>query len=254
MGVKYLHFFAPDKLAIYPEMVGEPLPAYDRRPGHCIPASMGFPSFIANVEDAMFKDKDASRLYFKTDSHWTFWGAHRAYLSLCASLGIQPLADLTIRPYSEKSLAFDLGGKFNPKIKESGRFYNVEKYAKRTFANCLVQEIESGVAQVGDLHALTSVAFSNDSPAAIDASVIIFGDSFCEYRPYLLTGMLAETFKKVRFCWSASIDFKMIDRDKPDIVISEVAERFVKRIPDDSRDLEALAESRLIQCRTQQTP
>ena len=74
--------------------------------------------------------------------------------------------------------------------------------------------------------------------------LVLFGDSFCEVGQSLLTGLLAQTFREVHFFWSNSIDYGYIAEIKPDIVLSELAERFVKRIPDDERDLRSFAVTR----------
>ncbi len=45
--------------------------------------------------------------------------------------------------------------------------------------------------------------------------------------------MLAETFRCVHFVWSAAIDWALVARLRPDIVLTESAERFMTRLPDD---------------------
>src|SRR3984893_16906071 len=56
--------------------------------------------------------------------------------------------------------------------------------------------------------------------------------------------LVAQTFREVHFFWSNSIDYGYITETKPDIVLSELAERFVKRVPDDKRDLRSFALAR----------
>ena len=65
-------------------------------------------------------------------------------------------------------------------------------------------------------------------------TVLLFGDSFSEFRPHLLTAMLAETYRDLHFVWSASLDFDLIGHIRPQIVISEIAERLMATLPDDS--------------------
>ena len=74
--------------------------------------------------------------------------------------------------------------------------------------------------------------------------VALFGDSYCGVDQSLLTGLVAQTFREVHFFWSNSIDYGYITETKPDIVLSELAERFVKRVPDDKRDLRPFAVTR----------
>ena len=77
------------------------------------------------------------------------------------------------------------------------------------------------------------VHLRNDSPDARPETVLLFGDSFSEFRPHLLTAMLAETYRELHFVWSASLDFDLIGRFRPQIVISEIAERFMATLPGD---------------------
>ena len=73
---------------------------------------------------------------------------------------------------------------------------------------------------------------------------MLFGDSYAHFTPIMLTIMLAETFREVHFVWSASIDWGYVERARPDLVIVEIAERFMLRVPDDTFDLEAHAAER----------
>ena len=50
--------------------------------------------------------------------------------------------------------------------------------------------------------------------------------------------MFAETYAEVQFIWNANMDIDLVKSVKPDIVISELAERFMpKTIPTDSFSL-----------------
>ena len=75
--------------------------------------------------------------------------------------------------------------------------------------------------------------------------LLIFGDSFCEYRAHLLTGMLAETVRSVMFVWSSSIDWDIVRDYRPNVVLTEMAERFIATVPADDLDLRAHAERKL---------
>ena len=49
--------------------------------------------------------------------------------------------------------------------------------------------------------------------------------------------MLAESFSEVHFVWSASLDWSYIERVRPDILLFELAERFLARLPKDDFDV-----------------
>ena len=69
--------------------------------------------------------------------------------------------------------------------------------------------------------------------------VVLFGDSFSDYRPSSLTWLLAEEFSDVHFIWSAGLDFDYVQRVSATIVVSELAERFMSRLPQDDVIVEA---------------
>jgi hypothetical protein len=48
----------------------------------------------------------------------------------------------------------------------------------------------------------------------------------------------------VHFIWSTSLDWPYIERVRPDIVLTEVAERFMAQLPDDTFSVERYAQDR----------
>ena len=87
--------------------------------------------------------------------------------------------------------------------------------------------------------------FTNPSEEADPRRVLIFGDSAANYRSYLLTGMLAETFRHVHFAWAPFVDWPLVDRVRPDIVITELVERSMGWSPRDAQfDFEAISGGR----------
>lgn len=75
--------------------------------------------------------------------------------------------------------------------------------------------------------------------APIDKRVIVFGSSTSSdsnKRPYKLSYWGSRIFRDYKFVWSPEIDYRIVDKFSPDIVIGQVAERFLGRIPEDSLD------------------
>jgi len=87
------------------------------------------------------------------------------------------------------------------------------------------------------VHVGSQVAYKNDSAAAADKKIVIFGDSYASQRPDALTAMLAETVRDVEFIWSSNLDWAYIKRARPDVVIYELAERFMTIVPNDRLSL-----------------
>lgn len=253
LGICYLHLFAPEKLSVYPEYFNTDLQDASFHPlgrfsssyqKACSQTSSG--NRFVNPLNYFEKQKKFFQLYWKTDSHWRFEGCYCAYQLICSSLGVQAVQDLHTRPFSEGMVTFDLGGKLDPIVREKGRFYHLIKNAQRVGVNSIVEYKEANnLENEGRLHVGSNVIFRNEDANVCRKKVILFGDSFSEYRTTLLSGMLAETFEEFHFVWSTSLDYSYIERVKPDIVLSECAERFMARVPADDFDLENYSKQRL---------
>ncbi len=245
-GMAYRHLFVPDKLAVHPELFPS---VVGTAPGARILARAGrgpLGDCLVDAQAALRAAKHEAPVYLRTDSHWTFEGCFAAYAALCRSLGVVPRGGLVNRPAASVTLAMDLGGKFSPPVVEEATFRSILYNARRVEANAQVAALEqNGFADGAGLLGGTRVVFRNDSPGAEPRVLVLFGDSYSEFRPHMLTGLLAETFREVHFVWSPSIDLGYAERVGANIVVSEMAERFVKRLPDDSRDVVAWADERM---------
>ena len=250
-GVQYAHLFVPNKLTVYPEFSNLRLNQSSGGP------IREFMREVKNLDDAKYldcvidatpyltKQKIHKDLYYKTDTHWNEYGCYCAYQLLCSALGVIANKDLLSRKYSQGECVFDLGGKYTPPRKEIARFYNFISDSTRVYANEMVLHKEANsLENDGGLHVGSNVVYKNPN-AENRKTVILFGDSFSEYRTSLLTAMLAETFTEMHFVWSTSIDYDYIDAVKPDIVITEIVERFMPNVPVDNFNLERYVKKKL---------
>lgn len=246
-GIEYLHLGAPEKLTVLsqhylgtlPDIDGSPIMQLAQHHGHRVPC-------LLNVVPYLRRQSDEYPIYWKTDTHWSAWGSFLAYQQLCARLGLPTRTDLLSYPHHEGEIAMDLGAKMDPVVTENIRFYRFDQQSRRVYANPLVRYKEQGgFRNDGALHVGSNVIFRNDSPSADPRTVVLFGDSFSEYRNHLLTGMLAETVRELHFVWSSNIDHEYVRRVRPDIVITELAERFMTVVPKDDVDIDSLARDRI---------
>lgn len=77
-------------------------------------------------------------------------------------------------------------------------------------------------------HVGTHVQTINDS-AAINETVVIFGDSYSWNQDAGLVSFLSLRFRKVYFVWSKKVDWNLIEEIKPQHLILQSAERFLIR-------------------------
>jgi hypothetical protein len=78
LGARYFHFIAPDKLTVYRENYLGSLSNYDNRPSRTIPLALerrGLSSIYIDVTSQLIAERDARLLFYKTDTHWTPFGA-----------------------------------------------------------------------------------------------------------------------------------------------------------------------------------
>jgi alginate O-acetyltransferase complex protein AlgJ len=245
-GIEYFHMPAPEKITVLHKyfngdvenISGSPITQLSDRYQSEIPCFINpLPYFAEQPEE--------NPLFWKTDTHWSFWGSFAAYQLICDRLGIGKGVNFPDHPYQDVCRYCDLGMKLDEPVKETSRIFTVLQNAERVSCNKMVAfKEDNNLENAGNLHVGSSVVFRNEK--AIDPrKVVLFGDSFSEYRPLSLTGMVAETFAEVHFVWSSRLDFDFIDSVNPDIVISELAERFMTRVPIDDLELEEFVEQRI---------
>jgi hypothetical protein len=180
--------------------------------------------------------RDEEQLYYKTDTHWNPEGCFVAYKLLCERIGLRPNPALLTRPRREVESVLDLGLKMEPLIYEPLKLYDFTKDSRRTYSNIIARYLDTVTANAL-VHVGSHVAYRNDSPSAADKKILIFGDSYASQRSDALTAMLAETAREVEFIWSSNLDWAYIKRAQPDIVIYELAERFMTIVPSDELSL-----------------
>lgn len=199
---------------------------------------------VIDLVGPMRRARDSADLYYRTDSHWSSAGRMIAYQEICKAFGAPTVDDLYQRN-GESFLDYsgDLGGACVPPITEKATWHYVQRDAVRVYANPIVQYREH-IGQVGSLHTGSHAIFRNDK-APDPRKMFLFGDSYSHVAPIMLTAMLAETFRELHFVWSTSLDLGMIERVKPDLVLSAMAERFMYRLPhDETFDLKAYTDER----------
>lgn len=234
LGARYLHMTVPDKLSLLPEFVTLRLPHFDRRPTRLVASLLPGDGVNLDILPDLRKAAKQIPVFHRTDSHWTTAGCQAAYRRLCAVLGVEP-QDFSDRETNARHQALDLGGKLTPPIMETPVFTEIRKKSRRVAENEAVRYNEQTGFPEGKPHFVGCyVHMQNDSPDARPETVLLFGNSFSEFRPSMLTAMLAETYRDLHFVWSTRLDFALIERLRPQIVISQIAERFMGTLPVDT--------------------
>ena len=245
LGIRLAHVVVPEKLTVYADLCPELGVDWRLSPalrlGRLL-AARGNATWIDLVAP-MRAARDGTELYRRTDTHWSPEGCLLAYEAICRALGVAPRDDLLQRPSVEAELALDLGGKLDPPRLERVRVHTFQRDAARVHAGPLLAAHEAA-GRAEDLHVGAHAVFRNPTaPARI--RMVLFGDSCAHFAPIMLTGMLAETVAELHFIWSANLDWAYVERVRPDVLVCEMAERFLRRVPQDAFDLDAEQSARL---------
>jgi alginate O-acetyltransferase complex protein AlgJ len=241
-GARFAHLVVPEKLTIYGHKQAEPLVDPDLSPAIRLmqlfdadPARYGYVDLVT----LMRAHRDDIDLYWRTDTHWTPAGSLLAYEILCHALGLTPNDELASRPYHDVERLMDLGSKLDPREWELIREVEWRQDARRIYENAVVRALETP-RYGGEIHVGCHAVFKN--PRAPNACrLMLFGDSFSDPGPYHFTALLAETVTDLEFVWSANVDWGLVKRARPDIVVTQIAERYMALAPNDRFNLRITA-------------
>ena len=249
LGLRYVNVVVPDRIGLFAERVPVPITEVANYPGQrLLSALRKYPNALHHHLDlyqTIREHPNREELFWRTDTHWNTYGAFVAYQAICERLGLTFVADL-LDPNPETELTVrDLGQKVRPRVRELITKHRFEPKARREWCNPLVSFKEArGLTNEMSLHGGSMVTFTNEyAPNA--QHLMIFGDSYAEYRQHLLTGLLAESCQRTTFIWSGGVDRRLVERTRPDILVTEKAERFLYTVHPDHVDVTALAEQRI---------
>lgn len=245
LGIRYLHTLVPEKLSVYDDRTDDLRYDPGQSPARLLARRLrDNPAFVDLLAPMRAARNGPVPLYYRTDTHWNYDGCLLAYRVLLRACGAVPPADIGARIRFETTRVRDLGEKLRDWPPETASHAAIDRDAQRVHAGALVSAYEAA-GRAADLHVGAHVTFRNESPGADPRTLVLFGDSYAHFAPIMLTGLLAETFREVHFVWSSSIDWGYVAAVKPDLLLFEMAERFLTRVPDDTFSLAAVQEAGL---------
>ncbi len=161
-------------------------------------------------------------LFRRNDSHLAEPGNYFLAEGIAGQLGY----DATMVPPPGQPLEVtqigDLGNKFDPPLAE--RF--VELRPSGPAAEIVSQSVDAEGRSSG----MQWESLSNT--AQIDKRVLLFGNSYVDAPVSWAMGpILSKMFRSLRFRWTSEIDATEVDGFKPEIVIFQTCERFLRRPP-----------------------
>ncbi|KWT82790.1 alginate O-acetyltransferase AlgX-related protein [Candidatus Magnetominusculus xianensis] len=231
-GIDYYLLVPPNKETIYPEYLPEFINKVSSttKLDQLITLLDNTTFKIIDLRDSILEAKNNGRLYFKTDTHWNSFGAFMGYQKIINALGKdypqlvpKAISDFKVtagargagdlyRLISVADLFTDDEVIFTPvtpfKSKDAAPGNYVHTY--RTPTNPLiVREVDDGRLP----------------------KVVVFRDSFFMHP----LDFFAEHFRRSVYVWTMTFDTDIIEKEHPDIVITEIVERNLYTLKDANR-------------------
>ena len=214
-GIVYRHMIGPDKSAIYPEFLPDGISRGEMTLlDQCTSAWSDKERHIDFIDTASLlkkagKDKE---VYFRNDSHWNYWGALEVFNALAESTTEEPRP---IRPFSRDEITtvarkrvFELAALADDPPLEA---FDVVKPGSSGAKLVFESESARGKIQVFE---------------KLDANLprcVLFRDSYASFFvPFLAERCSRLTVLNTRHFW-----YDLVRRDASDVVVSQVAERFL---------------------------
>jgi hypothetical protein len=224
-GVKYLFVIAPDKQTIYPEHMPE-----DIRKARGRSRFDQFADHLKKRSDLAFLDlrgpllgaKSGQQLYYRTDTHWNINGAFVAYTQIMDRIQeLFPGRSLTMVTSIDGTEILDRKGDIANMIQLEDHLADKIHVPKFLDSCARRQKITL------DGMKPQSVAMSTCENAQL--RVVFFCDSFGNYlRPFFSESFA--TFAKISRPYDHRIMLQVMDKLQPQLVIEQIAERFLVRV------------------------
>ena len=232
-GIKYLFTIPPDKHTIYPEYLPEWL-AKSAKPTK-LDQFMEYMKAHSTVEvldlrGPLLNAKPLGAIYLKTDTHWNMLGGFIAYQALIQALSrqIPDLKPLPLNAFDRQPTNIPAGdlaeiaGNTSMRETQQVRFTPrppLKPFKVTTDPSRLLKKWTKGT---------DPTISESDRPRG---KAILFRDSFSSsWKP-----ILGYHFKEVLYIWQYYWDAAFLEREKPDVVIDEILERFFNT--EDPREL-----------------
>ena len=221
-GVHYLFFVAPEKPTIYPEYMPDALSRVgsitrlDQLLDHLRRHSK---VDVLDLRPALRAAKAQQRIYSLTDSHWNQVGALIASREVLSRLAIwfPNLRPLEVSEFEQSVV--DMPGR------DLAMILSLEDTLREQFLAVhpphprLAQKVD------GPDPGQEGKCYETEVPDSTLPRALVFHDSFSE----ALKPFLSEDFAQITYCWQDYFDPAVVRRVHPDVVLEEMAERFLMK-------------------------
>jgi hypothetical protein len=220
-GITFLVAVVPDKSTTYPEeLPGGVAPVGAKSRLDQLAERLGHHPAFLDLRPAFNAAKPAGLLYRRYDTHWTGLGTHVAYRGILEGIRVsrpalprpRDLSEFRVRRVTRTG---DLGEMLNL---WGGPYESYEELVPEWPLRLRASTGGEPLLAAGERGA---VSFSQPSPAT---SLVLYRDSFGTH----LAPLLADHFGKTEVHWSRVIDFDLVERAAPQVLVLEMVERYLQ--------------------------
>jgi alginate O-acetyltransferase complex protein AlgJ len=243
LGIPYLFFIAPTKELICKDRLPSDLPIESTKmPSSQVAKVLAHDGMdICALEPVLLEEEKIRETFYRTDTHWNYWGALRAYQEIIRAAGNfvncgSPFEGTDFRSKIIKGWRGDLANK--EKVFFAGPEYDLLPCSLTAFdAEAFCEDVEQlldGSGEVSDSTVPDHLKVSRTRETIVKVhrnsqlpKLMVFRDSFST----LLAPMIARNFSQSIFIWRPELNFSLVEREKPDIVIQIMVDRFMVKPP-----------------------
>jgi len=212
-GIQFYVVIAPNKESIYPQFLPDQVRVLPRacRIDQVMQAMQASPVRVLDLRAGMHTAAQASQAYHRTDTHWNAYGALQASAEILSLLH-QNFPQITIPALADYQQASeDFSGDLAAFLPGDDRF--VEQAIQ-------LDPIHSSGVEIrqGENRTIFASIEGSDLPSAV-----VFRDSFTD----ALVPFLSDHFSWVTYVFSFQVEMELVEAEKPDIVILEIAQRYL---------------------------
>ncbi|WP_428565523.1 MAG: alginate O-acetyltransferase AlgX-related protein [Solidesulfovibrio sp. DCME] len=232
-GIRYLIVVAPNKHTVYPEFLPDQFNKVSpvSRTDQLVSALEAAGITVLDLRPTMDLVKRQALAYYRTDTHWTTFGAFAGYVQIMKRLGQWfPRFEPEIRGDYDIAIVPDLNGGLASMLALGDFFPESRVVFTPHFQRKAVETAEPHTVPP---YFQPPVIMNTNDPSR--PSVVVFRDSFA----HELIPFLSEHFNKTTYVWPYPstarevryFDKDLIEREKPAVVIDEFVERYFTEFP-----------------------
>jgi len=228
-GIPFIVVLVPNKHQIYPEYMPEALRRISEDEQHGQLARHLAAHSDLSVVDLMpvlLAAKKRERVYHRTDTHWNDFGAYLGYRAILEAVGkALPEYATALQPVSVTVDRFEARGIGLTSMVGLSDIYREEILQLRKVeprSEILMEKKQQYARFEREQRPL-----AHGVPGARLPRAVVFRDSFAN----ALIPYLSENFRRVLYVWTRDVVPRYVERERPDVVIQEIAGRLLDRMP-----------------------